>query len=106
MFIIKEGKGYKIVGDKAYEIEIGQNGQIVVTDKAIEIEKSDVLYTYDEMYRKLNIAYFANSEIVEVEPEKEPELEQNPDEGANDEPEKEPEKEPENDTLKESKKNK
>lgn len=106
MFIIKEGNGYKVVDGKAYKIDFDKNGQIIVTDKETKIDGNETLYSYDEMYRKLNIAYFANFKIVEVEPEKEPEkepeLEQNPDEGANNEPEDKPEE----DTLKEAKKSK
>lgn len=59
MFIIKQGYGYEIDGNEAFKIDFDENGNIFTTEDKIKVEKSDVQYTYEEMYRKLNIRYFA-----------------------------------------------
>lgn len=60
MFIIENGVGYKLVDDKAYQIDFDENENIIVTDKEIELKGDEKVYSYSEIYRKLNIKYFAN----------------------------------------------
>lgn len=57
MYIIEEGKAYLVDGEVGYLTNFDTTGKMVVEkEKTIEIEGKEV-YTFDEMYAKLNIAY-------------------------------------------------
>ncbi len=57
MYIIEQGKAYQIDGDVAYQIKFGCDGSMSI-DKENEIEvENKPKYTYEEMYRKLNVEY-------------------------------------------------
>lgn len=61
MYIIEEGKAYFVEGDKAYLVNFGASKSEISKDDFIEVEKQPQ-YTYDEVYRKLNVAYFLKQE--------------------------------------------
>lgn len=57
MYIIEDGKAYQINGEVAYQVKFDGEGKMTV-DKEKEIDAKDKQkYSYDEMYRKLNIEY-------------------------------------------------
>lgn len=57
MYLIVNGKGYSINGDKAYKVTFGTEGKMKVDENDfIEVENQPK-YTYDELIRKLNVAY-------------------------------------------------
>lgn len=57
MYIIEDGKAYQIDGDVAYKVKFDANGLMTI-DKESKIEvASKEKFTYDEMYRKLNVKY-------------------------------------------------
>lgn len=57
MYLIENGKGYSINGDKAYKVTFGVEGKMKVDENDfIEVENQPK-YTYDELIRKLNVAY-------------------------------------------------
>lgn len=57
MYLIVNGKGYSINGDKAYKVTFGTEGKMKVDENDfIEVENQP-RYTYDELIRKLNVAY-------------------------------------------------
>ena len=60
-FVIIDGTGYKIVDNNAYEIEWDfEAGTMTVSDSAAEITIPSEKYTYEEMYKKLNVGYYTN----------------------------------------------
>ena len=61
MYIIEEGNAYFIKGDKAYLVTFGANQSGISEKDFIEV-KEQPQYTYDDVYRKLNIAYFLKQE--------------------------------------------
>lgn len=71
MYIIEEGKAYQISGDVAYQVMFDCNGSMKV-DKEEKIEaKNKPKYSYDEMFRKLNVAYMIEQySIKKAEEEK------------------------------------
>lgn len=93
MFVIQEGFAYLIKDDKAFKVNFSLDGKMQVSDKEYIELKDQKTYSYDEMYRKLNIRYFiqqkkneikaaknANEEMKELSPkleEKEDDLETN-----------------------------
>lgn len=57
MYIIEDGKAYQIKGEVAYQVKFDSDGKMTV-EKEKEIDAKDKQkYSYDEMYRKLNIKY-------------------------------------------------
>lgn len=57
MYLIVNGKGYSIKDDKAYKVTFGTEGKMKVDENDfIEVENQPK-YTYDELIRKLNVAY-------------------------------------------------
>lgn len=57
MYLIENGKGYSIKDDKAYKVTFGTEGKMKVDENDfIEVENQPK-YTYDELIRKLNVAY-------------------------------------------------
>ena len=57
MYIIEQGKAYKIDGEVAYKVKFDSKG-IMNVDKEDEIKVEDKRkYTYEEMYRKLNVQF-------------------------------------------------
>lgn len=57
MYLIVNGKGYSIKDDKAYKVTFGVEGKMKVDENDfIEVENQPK-YTYDELIRKLNVAY-------------------------------------------------
>jgi len=57
MYIIEEGKAYLVDGEIAKLATFDKTGKLIVDkEKTIEVE-GKVLYTFDEMYAKLNVAY-------------------------------------------------
>ena len=57
MYLIVNGKGYSINGDKAYKVTFGTEGKMKVDENDfIEVE-SQPKFTYDELIKKLNVAY-------------------------------------------------
>ena len=57
MYIIENGKAYLIDGEVGYLVNFGIDGKMVI-DKENTIEiYGKVKYTYNEIYKKLNIAY-------------------------------------------------
>ena len=68
MFIIKNGEAYKIIDDKAFKIDFDENENVIVSKDSIEFDKEDKLYTYNEIYRKLNVKYF--TQLKKLAPKK------------------------------------
>ena len=57
MYIIEEGKAYFVEGEVGYLVNFDTTGKMFFNkEKTIDI-KGKTLYTYEEMYAKLNIAY-------------------------------------------------
>lgn len=57
MYVIEDGKAYLVNGEVGCLINFDTNGKsFIEKDKTIDIAGKE-RYTYDEMYRKLNIAY-------------------------------------------------
>ena len=57
MYIIEDGKAYLVDGEVAYLATFDTTGKLIVDkEKTIETEGKPV-YTYTEMYAKLNVAY-------------------------------------------------
>jgi len=57
MYIIKNGKAYQVDGEVAYLINFTTTGDMKVDkDQTIEVV-GNTMYTYDEIYAKLNVAY-------------------------------------------------
>ena len=57
MYIIENGKGYSINGDKAYKIIFDLDGGMKVDEEDfIEVENQKQI-SYEEMFKKLNIQY-------------------------------------------------
>ena len=57
MYIIEEGKAYFVEGEVGYLVNFDTTGKMLFNkEKTIDIE-GKTLYTYEEMYAKLNIAY-------------------------------------------------
>lgn len=60
MYIIEEGKAYLIDGEVGYLANFDKEGKMLIDkEKTIDV-LGKVIYTYDEMYAKLNIAYRIN----------------------------------------------
>lgn len=57
MYIIKEGKAYLVDGEVAYLVNFDTTGKMLIDKDTTESILNEVVYTYDEMYAKLNIAY-------------------------------------------------
>ena len=69
MYIIEQGKAYQVNGDVAYQVKFDSNGSLSV-DKESEIEVAGKpKYTYDEMYRKLNVAYMIEQYSIKKQDE-------------------------------------
>ncbi len=80
MYIIEKGKAYLLDGEVGYSINFDTDGKMVVEKEETIDAKGKAVYTFDEMYAKLNIAYnlqeikkknalkeFAKSEFEEYE---------------------------------------
>ena len=66
MFVIQEGFAYLIKDDKAFKVNFSLDGKMQVSeDDFIEV-KDQKSYSYDEMYRKLNIKYFIEQKQNEI----------------------------------------
>ena len=61
MYIIDEGNAYFVKGDKAYLVTFEANQSEISEKDFIEV-KEQPQYTYDDVYKKLNIAYFLKQE--------------------------------------------
>lgn len=57
MYIIEEGKAYLIDGEVGYLANFDKDGKMLIDKKETIDTKGKEVYTYDEMYAKLNIAY-------------------------------------------------
>jgi hypothetical protein len=57
MYLIVNGKGYSINGDKAYKVTFGTEGKMKVDENDFIEVGNQPKYTYDELIRKLNVAY-------------------------------------------------
>ena len=65
MFIIKEGTPYLIYGDKAKKAKFSVNGlKVSENEEDIVDIKGEQKYTYDEVYKKLNVAYYNAIEMA------------------------------------------
>lgn len=84
MFIIKNGEAYLIDGKVAKKATFSVN-ELKVSDKEEDIVdiKGEQKYTYDEVYKKLNVAFFSSLEAIMEESQEEPQEE------SQEEPEKE-----------------
>lgn len=60
MYIIEEGKAYLIDGEVGYLANFDKEGKMLIDKKETIDTKGKEVYTYDEMYAKLNIAYRIN----------------------------------------------
>ena len=60
MYIIEEGKAYLINGEVGYLANFDKEGKMLIDKKETIDTKGKEVYTYDEMYAKLNIAYRIN----------------------------------------------
>lgn len=60
MYIIEEGKAYLVDGEVAHLVNFDTTGKMLV-DKDKKIDATDKnVYSFEEMYAKLNIAYMIN----------------------------------------------
>lgn len=57
MYLIEEGKAYLIDGEVGYLANFDKEGKMLIDKKETIDTKGKEVYTYDEMYAKLNIAY-------------------------------------------------
>lgn len=65
MYIIEDGKAYLVEGEVGYLANFDTTGKMLIDkEKTIEAEGKP-LYTYSEMYAKLNIAYKIQKAINE-----------------------------------------
>ena len=60
MYLIEEGKAYLIDGEVGYLANFDKDGKMLIDKKETIDTKGKEVYTYDEMYAKLNIAYRIN----------------------------------------------
>ena len=60
MYIIEEGKAYLIDGEVGYLANFDKDGKMLIDKEKTIDTKGKEVYTYDEMYAKLNIAYRIN----------------------------------------------
>ena len=76
MFIIKNGEAYLIDGKVAKKATFSVN-ELKVSDKEEDIVdiKGEQKYTYDEVYKKLNVAFFSSLEAIMEESKEESEKE-------------------------------
>lgn len=66
MYILEEGFAYLIKDDKAFKVNFSLDGKMQVSeDDFIEV-KDQKSYSYDEMYKKLNIKYFIEQKKNEI----------------------------------------
>lgn len=62
MYLIEEGKAYFVKGDKAYEVSFDLDKKMKIDEeKSIDV-KNQPKYSYDVMYRKLNVDYMVEKE--------------------------------------------
>lgn len=62
MYIIEEGKAYFVKGKKAYAISFGLDKKMKIDEKdSIDVENQPK-YSYDVMYRKMNVDYMVEQE--------------------------------------------
>lgn len=57
MYLIEDGKAYLIDGEVGYLANFDKDGKMLIDKKETIDTKGKEVYTYDEMYAKLNIAY-------------------------------------------------
>ncbi len=57
MFIIEEGKAYKVKGDVALRVKFDDEGKMIIDDKEQIETKGKSTSSYEEVYRRLNVAY-------------------------------------------------
>lgn len=65
MYLIEEGKAYFIKGDKAYKVSFDLNKNMKIDEEDCIDVKNQPKYTYDVMYRKLNIEYMVEKQKAE-----------------------------------------
>ena len=66
MYIIEEGKAYLVDGEVGYLTNFDTTGKMLI-DKDTTIDVlGKVVYTYDEMYAKLNIKYKIEQKLKET----------------------------------------
>ncbi len=69
MYIIEQGKAYQINGNVAYQVLFDCNGSMKIDkEKEIEIEGKE-RYSFDEVYKKLNIDYLIEQYSTKKEEE-------------------------------------
>lgn len=70
MYLIENGNGYSIKGDKAYKIIFKANGEMGIDEEdSIEVE-SKTKYTYNELVAKLNVNYMLEQAKLKSEKSK------------------------------------
>lgn len=57
MYLIEEGKAYLVDGEVAYLINFDISGKMLIDKKETIDVSGKPIYTYDEMYARLNVAY-------------------------------------------------
>lgn len=57
MFVIKNGYAYLIKENKAIKVEFDENEVLIETKEELENIKGLPRYTYQEVYKKLNVRY-------------------------------------------------
>jgi len=57
MYIIENGKAYLVDGEVGYFTNFDKTGKMIVDKKETIDTEGKAIFTYDEMYAKLNIAY-------------------------------------------------
>ena len=57
MYIIENGKAYLVDGEVAYLVNFDTTGKIIINKEETIETANKIIYSYNEMYAKLNIAY-------------------------------------------------
>ena len=57
MYIIEDGKAYLVDGEVGYFANFDKTGKMIVDKEKTIDTKDKAVFTYDEMYAKLNISY-------------------------------------------------
>ncbi len=70
MYLIVDGKGYQVRGDKAYKVTFGIEGQMKVDENDFIEVDGQRKYTYDELVRRLNVRYMIEQAKLKLEKQK------------------------------------
>lgn len=65
MYIIENGCAYLIRGEEAFRVKFDADANITITEEAIS-PLGHIVYTYDEMMRKLNVKYIISMKKQEL----------------------------------------